>query len=315
MRIFTALLTVSLFTATFAYAQPDSTGESDDLMGMLQDDVPAAKEYVSAIFKATRIVNGHSVENVGKGVLDFRVCHRFGELKDASNFFGLDNAATVIGFDYGVTDWLMLGINRSTYEKEFQGLAKIKLLRQRNGKGMPISLSYFGAVSAHGMPAPALPAGQEYYFSNRMFFVNQLLIARKFSNAFSLQITPTHIHYNLVPTTPEPNSTFAIGIGGRLKVSNRVSLNAEYYYRLPGSELTSPTTPYTNCVSLGVDIETGGHVFQLMLTNAASMSERAFIGQNLGDIGKGGIHFGFNLSRVFTIVRPKGFEASRNKTW
>jgi hypothetical protein len=214
----------------------------------------------------------------------------------------------------------MLGINRGTHEKEYQGLAKVKLLRQTEGKGMPVSISYMGAVSAQTMPAPVLPAGQEYYFSNRLFYVNQLLIAHKFSNAFSLQLTPTHIHYNLVPTTAESNNTIAIGIGGRVKLSNRISLNAEYFYRIPGTELAGfPTATgiqsYTNSLSLGFDIETGGHVFQLMFTNGSTLSERAFIGQNISSWADGDIHFGFNISRVFTIVKPKGFENSRNKIW
>lgn len=317
MRFFTALLAASFLTTSLcAQAQPDTADNSGDLADMLADEQVVRNEPVSATFKTTRIVNGQSVENVAAGVLDFRVCHRFGQLKDVDNFFGLDNANTSIGFDYGVTDWLMVGINRSTYEKEFQGLAKARLLRQKTGGGAPISVSYFGSVSVQTMEAPTLPAGQEYYFSNRLFYVNQLLIARKFSNAFSLQITPTHIHYNLVPTTAESNNTIAVGVGGRVKVSNRVSLNAEYFYRIPGTELAgNGTSPYVNSLSLGVDIETGGHVFQLIFGNAQAMSERAFIGQNTSDWAKGGIHFGFNLSRVFTIVRPKGFDGSKNKIW
>ncbi len=316
MRILPAiLLTASVFAIQPAYAQDDKTKKADegeDLLEMLdEENGKKGKEYTTATFKTSRVVNGHSIENTAAGVLDFKVNHRFGELKGgASTFFGLDNANTLIGFDYGITDWLMIGISRSTYQKEFLGFTKVKLLRQTDNKGgMPLSVSYYGAMSAQAMPAPTLPAGAEYHFSNRLFYVNQLLIARKFNKWLSVQVMPTHIHYNLVPTTAEPNDVIALGVGGRLKLSNRVSLNAEYYYRF--NELNG----YFNSLSLGLDIETGGHVFQLMLTNANAMTERAFIGQTTSDWADGGIHFGFNISRVFTIVKPKEFKSSNTNKW
>ncbi|MBL7682843.1 MAG: hypothetical protein JNK00_05745 [Flavipsychrobacter sp.] len=316
MRIIPAiLLTAAVFTTYNAGAQENNKNkkevtESDDLLGMLEDGDAKSKSYTTATFKTSRLVNGHSIENTAAGVLDFKVNHRFGELKDGfQTFFGLDNANTLIGFDYGITDWLMIGVSRSTYQSEYLGFAKVKLLRQTDGKGMPFSLSYYGAASVQSMPAPTLPAGQEYHFSNRMFYVNQLLIARKFNQWLSLQLMPTHIHYNLVPTTAEPNDMIAMGVGGRFKLSNRVSLNAEYYYRF--NELNG----YFNSLSIGFDIETGGHVFQLMATNATAMTERAFIGQTTSDWGNGGIHFGFNISRVFTIVKPKEFKGSNSNKW
>lgn len=314
MRIIPAiLLAASVFATNTVSAQDGKSKkakteaeEGDDLMDMLDEDQSSAvkkKPYTTATFKTSRLVNGHSIENTAKGVLDFKVNHRFGALDGGfSNFFGLDNANTMIGFDYGVTDWLTLGFSRSTYEKEYLGYIKARILRQVDNGGMPISLSYYGNTSVQGMAAPTLPAGQEYHFSNRMFYVNQLLIAKKFNQWLSVQLMPTHIHYNLVPTTAEPNDIFAMGVGGRFKLSNRVSVNAEYYYRF--NELNG----YSNSLSLGCDIETGGHVFQLMLTNATAMTERAFIGQTVNQWGDGGIHFGFNISRVFTIVKPKEFK-------
>lgn len=285
--------------------------DNDDLMSML-DDMPEKKRYVSATFKTTRVVTAHSVENTGKGVLDFRVNHRFGAINNGvSTFFGLDDANTRIGFDYGVTDWLMVGFGRNTFQKEYDGFFKAKLIRQAEKDGSPVTLSYLGAMSIQAMPAPTLPPGQEYLFSNRLYYVNQILVARKFNQWLSLQLTPTHIHYNLVPTVAEPNDLIAVGLGGRIKISNRVTLNGEYYFRVPGTELNG----YRNVLSVGVDIETGGHVFQLMLSNSRAMTERALIGQTPGNWGNGDIHFGFNISRVFTIVRPKGFENSRNKIW
>lgn len=320
LQCFILALTIISLSSSDSFAQKEKGRKlqiddkdiqaEDELLGILNDG-PAKKRYVTASFKTSRLVNGHSIENTGKGVLDFRVNHRFGNmLNGTSNFFGLDDANTRIGFDYGVTDWLMVGFGRNTYMKEYDGLVKVKLLRQTESKGMPLSVSYMGASSIQSMPAPTLPAGQEYHFSNRMYYVNQLLIARKFNQWLSLQLMPTHIHYNLVPTTPESNDLVAIGVGGRIKLSNRVAINGEYYYRVPGTEQNG----YYNVLSLGVDIETGGHVFQLIISNSRAMTERAFIGQTNGRWGFDGktgsfdaIHFGFNLSRVFTVVRPKEF--------
>ncbi|HTN46240.1 MAG TPA: DUF5777 family beta-barrel protein [Flavipsychrobacter sp.] len=295
------------------YAQREDTANvSDDLMAMLDKDAPVPrKEYTTATFKTTRIANAHSIENLGKGILDFRINHRFGKLNDGfKEFFGLDNAVTRIGFDYGITDWLMVGIGRSSFMKEYDGFVKARILRQKDNRGTPVSLSYVGAISAQTMEVN-VPTGREYYFSNRLAYLNQLLIARKFNSWLSLQLMPTHLHYNLVDYRTEKNDVFALGLGGRLKVSKRIALTGEYYYvpedfKRRGSK---------NSLTFGIDIETGGHVFQLMFSNSTGVSERAVIGQTTGLWDKGDIHFGFNISRIFTIVKPKEFEGSRNKIW
>lgn len=324
MYIKPALLTIALFTISLnAAAQTEDTADSndDDMMALLEsEEAKPAKEYTTATFKTTRIANGHSIENVGKGVLDFRINHRFGLVNQGiKDFFGLDGATTRIGFDYGVTDWLMVGVGRSSYFKEYDGFAKVRLLRQRENRGMPFSLSYVGAVSVQANEKPAtIPDTMEYYFSNRVAYVNQLLIARKFSNALSLQLMPTHVHYNLVNYKNEPNDVLAVGVGGRLKLSNRISLTAEWYYQIESTKRYAdgdPTTTTRNPLTIGIDIETGGHVFQLLFSNSQAVSERNLVGQTTNDWGKGDIHFGFNISRVFTIVKPKGFENSRNKIW
>lgn len=312
IAILSFVLSVSFCNQATAQGRSDAAAdhqdENDDLLALLVDEAPVKKSYTTATFKTTRMVTGHSIENTAKGVLDFRVNHRFGALNNGSStFFGLDDANTRIGFDYGVTDWLMVGFGRNSFMKEYDGFVKAKIMRQTDQKGNPISISYVGATSIQSLPAPVLPPGQEYHFSNRMYYVNQLLVARKVNQWLSLQLMPTHIHYNLVPTTPESNDLVAVGVGGRLKVSNRVTINGEYYYRVPGTEQLG----YHNVLSLGVDIETGGHVFQLMLSNSRAMTERALIGQTPGQWGfsnKDAIHLGFNISRVFTIVRPKEFK-------
>jgi len=285
--------------------------QADSLMAMLNSgNQSQKKEIVTATFKATRIIDGNSIENLGSGVLDFRISHRFGDLNQGStNFFGLDNATTRIGLDYGITSWLMIGLGHSTLNKENDGFAKIKLLKQRIN-GTPVSISYAGSISVQTTPAPSLPAGETWEYTNRLYYTNQLLIARKFSNKFSLQIAPTIVHYNLVDSTKFSNNTIAIGIGGRIKVSHRIAITGEYYYRITNADLLVNGQPTYNALSVGIDIETGGHVFQLMFTNSQGLTDRTFIGQTTDSWGKGSLHFGFNISRVFTIIKPKEFQGT-----
>ena len=305
-----ALLTV-VFTGIFGY----SYAQMDSLMNMLDSDKPKQKEAVTSTFKATRIIDGSSVENLGAGVLDFRISHRFGQLNQGSqNFFGLDNATTRIGLDYGITKWLMVGIAHNTFNKEDDGFAKVRLLKQRK-YGMPITVSYAGAISVQTTPTPTLPKGESWLYSNNLYYAHQLLIARKFSNSISLQLMPTIVHYNLVDSSKFSNNTIAIGVGGRIKVSHRIAITGEYYYRVTNADMLYNGLPTYNALSIGIDIETGGHVFQLMLTNSQGLTERTFIGQTTDSWEKGALHFGFNISRVFTIVKPKEFKNSDDSKW
>ena len=303
-----------LFTCLYNLAY----GQTDSLMNMLNSgstNSSKKKEAVYATFKATRIINGSSVENLGAGVLDFRISHRFGQLNQGSqNFFGLDNATTRIGLDYGITRWLMVGIAHNTFNKEDDGFLKLRLLQQQK-YGLPVTLSYVGAISIQTTPAPTLPIGDKWLFSNKLYYSNQLLIARKFSKSISLQLMPTIVHYNLVDSTKFSNNTIAIGIGGRIKVSKRIAITGEYYYRLTNADMLYNGLPTYDALSVGIDIETGGHVFQLMLSNSQGLTERTFIGQTTDSWNKGALHFGFNISRVFTIVKPKEFRNSEGKSW
>ncbi len=310
MRKSLLLFIMPLCFAGKAYSQADS------LMNMLNDGAaPKKKDNVTATFKATRIIDGSSVENLGAGVLDFRISHRFGQLNQGSqNFFGLDNATTRIGLDYGITKWLMIGLGHSTFNKEDDGLVKIKILPQKE-HGMPITLSYAGSVSIQTTPAPTLPAGDTWLFTNRLYYTHQLLIARKFSERISLQVMPALVHYNLVDSTKFSNNTLAIGVGGRIKVSKRIAVTGEYYYRVTNADMLYSGLPTYNTFSLGVDIETGGHVFQLMFTNAQGLTDRTFIGQTTDSWQKGALHFGFNISRLFTIVKPKEFRSGNATSW
>lgn len=296
-----ALLLLCLAFGLGALAQTDST----DLLSMLEKEVAGdAKNqtnYATATFKATRLINGHTVENVAAGVLDVKISHRFGKLNSGGyELFGLDNASMRMGLDYGITRYLMVGIGRSTFEKTYDAFFKLKLFRQSNGRRkMPFTISYVPTIALKTLKYE--DPDRKNYYTSRLYFSHQLLIGRKFSEGTSLQLMPTYIHRNLVKYAAESNDLFAIGIGGRQKITRRVSINAEYYYQLPGYRLNGSS----NSLSLGFDIETGGHVFQLHFTNSRGMNERTFISETTGLWEKGDIYFGFNISRVFTLSRKK----------
>jgi len=254
-------------------------------------------DYTEGTFKGTRIVNGHSCEITERGDLMFLVSHRFGTLNSGfNNFFGLDDATTRIGFEYGLYDRLAVGIGRSTFEKTFDGFLKYKLLRQSTGKiSMPVTLTLF--TSGNLKTLESADPMKEYSFSNRMAYSYQLLIARKFSPKLSLQLSPTYIHKNLVTSRIDQNDVMAVGAGGRYKITQRFSVNMEYYYLLPGQSADDNN----NSLSFGLDIETGGHIFQLLLTNSRAIFERSFITETSGNWMEGDIHFGFNITRVFHV--------------
>ena len=270
----------------------------DDLMNMLGDNKPAT-EYAYATFKTTRVVLNHSIQSPAKGDLLFIISHHFGRLNQgAYDLFGLDQATIRFGFEYGISDRLAIGVGRSTYKKMFDGFVKYKLLQQSRGeRNMPVSVSYFGSMGINSLKWEN--TDRVNYFSSRLSFVHQLLIARKFSSSFSLQLTPTVVHRNFVPLKEDQNTVFAMGAGGRLKLTQRMSVNAEYFYLLPGKTADA----YDNSLSIGFDIETGGHVFQLFFTNSVPINENAFITETQGDWLKGDIYFGFNITRTFTLGR------------
>lgn len=281
--------------------------DTTDLMSMLEKEVSSdsknATDYATASFKTSRLINGHTIENVGKGVLDVKISHRFGTLNTGGyELFGLDNATMRMGADYGITSTLMVGFGRSTFQKTYDAFFKWKILRQSKGKKkMPVTLSYVPTIALETLKVPATTGGTKYYLTNRLSYTHQLIVGRKFSEGLSLQLMPTFIHMNLVAGQYDPNDIIAIGIGGRQKLTKRLSINAEYYYQLPDYKL--PGT--TNALSIGFDIETGGHVFQLHFTNSRGMSEKTFIAGTTGKWEKGDILFGFNLSRVFTIGKNR----------
>lgn len=276
-------------------------GNTQELMDMFGEEEPTT-EFATATFKTTRVVSGHSIENPANGVLLFIISHHFGRLNTgAYDFFGLDQATIRLGLEYGINDFLSVGVGRSSYQKTFDGFAKAKILRQSSGvKNMPLSVSGFAAMDLVSLKFQ--DTSRTNYFTSRLSYVFQLLIARKFNENLSLQITPTYIHKNLVQLD-NTNDNIALGIGGRYKITKRVSINAEYFHNFSGYIADN----FDNPLSIGFDIETGGHVFQLHFTNAQPMFDRGLITETKGKWSNGDVYFGFNITRVFTIKKPKGF--------
>lgn len=285
-------LNVFLFY-TFSTAQ-------EDLLSMLGEEEPTI-EYTTASFKATRVINLHSLENPGAGVLDIKISHRFGMLNQGLyDLFGLDGATIRIGADLGITETLAIGFGRSSYEKTYDGFLKYKFLRQSTGKRkMPITAALFASTAIQTLKWQE--PDRENYFSSRMYYTFQLIMGRKLNDNLSFQVSPTLVHRNLVRSVDEENDVMAIGFGARIKLTKRITMNGEYIYLLP--DQLAPG--YRNSLSIGFDIETGGHVFQLHFTNSTSMIEKGYITETVGDWSEGGIHFGFNVSRVFTVKKPK----------
>jgi len=283
-------LCLLIFTSTLA---------QKDLMDILDDTTTQEINYTTATFKSTRVMNGHSIEKMPPGQLDFRISHRFGTLNSGPyEFFGLDQSSIHFGLEYGILKWLMAGIGRGTYEKTYDGFCKFTILRQSSGARLiPVSVSALSSVAITSVKWS--DPDRTNYFSSRLSYVQQLLIARKVNQSFSVQIAPTFVHRNNVATEFDPNDLYAIGAGGRMKLTRRISFNAEYYYTVNRGSYMSQTV--YDPLSAGFDIETGGHVFQLIFTNSLAMIEKGFIGETTGSWTKGDIHFGFNISRVFTL--------------
>jgi hypothetical protein len=272
--------------------------QEEDLLKMVGNDNPN-REIVRNAFKSSRVINAHSMEFLRSGTMDLRILHRFGELDQGyKNFFGLDQASMRLGFDFGVMDNLMLGFGRSTYKKELDGFIKYAPVRQSTGPWhSPVTFALVAGITMNGMEWS--DPSRVNFFSSRLGYYFQAIIGRKFSERFTLQISPTMVHRNLVPLETDPNNVYAVGVGGRMKLSKRIAFTWDYSHLVKGM----PDTGYYHPLSLGFDIETGGHVFQLHFSNSTGMNERAFITETTNQWGKGEVRFGFNLSRVFQIAR------------
>lgn len=274
----------------------------DDLLSGMEDK--NAKQYISNAFKSSRVINGHSMEFIGKGVLDTRILHRFGYVNSGfENLFGLDQASMRFGFDYGVTKDLTVGIGRSTFDKEWDGFIKYRPIQQSTGGKHPSPVS---VVLVTGMTCVSKKwddPNRTNYFTSRLGYYNEVIIGRKFNEHFSLQIAPTHVHINLVEGKDYTNDFFAVGLGARYKLSKRTAFVVDYHYLVKSDDDNAQFKNMKNPLAIGFDIETGGHVFQLHFSNSNGMNEKAFITNTTHSWGKGEVSFGFNLSRVFTVKK------------
>lgn len=278
----------------FLFILPLKVAAQEDLLEMATDSNEVTVSNMT--FKGTRIINGQSVETVGKNNLDFIISHRFERVNQGfDEFFGLDAATNRLGLEYGLTNNFMIGIGRSSFQKNYDFFGKYRLLRQTEGQGnVPLSLSAFASYAVRTNKSIPQPSA-----ADRSSYTTQLLIARKFSDAFSMQLSPTLIHRNSPDIITDSKSVFATGIGGRIKLTKRTSLNGEYNYVFPNQI----DDTYTNNLSFSFDVETGGHIFQLLFTNSFGMAERQFITETDGSWGDGDIHFGFNISRTFSFAK------------
>lgn len=282
MKIFLLLI---LWIPICAFAQEDLLDEINT-DSIIDSDVTAA-------FKGLKIVNFESTKLVAKKELTFVISHRFGTIKNGfDTFFGLDDAVTRLNFIYGISDGFNIGISRSTYQKTYEGSLKYRLVSQRNN-GFPFTIVGYNSLLVNtALNKENLP---KLKFVNRLSYASQILISRKVNTNLSLEIMPTYLHDNYEAINEQDNDQYAIGVGGRYKLGKRWALNMDYGFLLNRAS----TSPFKNPLSIGVDLETGGHVFQMHFTNAQPMNTNGFLSEASGDWADGDIYFGFNISRVF----------------
>lgn len=283
----------------FCFCLVPSIYAQTDLLKGIEDSAPK-KEFISSAFKSTRVVNTHSIEMLGAGSMDFRILHRFGPINQGfEQFFGLDQATMRMSFDFGITKDLTLGIGRSTFKKDVDAFVKYRIVQQSKGpRSTPFSLIAVAGLSTYTYknPDPTKP----FTFSDRSAYYLQAVIGKKVNTNFSMQLSPTLVHRNTVLPNDE-NDIYAIGLGTRYKISKRMAIIVDYFYVANGL----PNKIGTNPLSVGLDIETGGHVFQFNFSNTAGMNERSFITETVNSWSKGEIQFGFNISRIFNIRSKK----------
>jgi len=286
-------------TCLFSFAFYDSKAQ-DDLLKLAQSSAQSSEPInVAETFKSSKIINAQTTEMLKKRTLDFRVGHRFGNIGAESGggfktFYGLDNASDIrIAFEYGVSDNLTLGVSRNKINQNFEGFFKYKILAQKEQK-MPVSVALFASSVMS-----ATSDNSDYdKFAHRLTYAYQVVVARKFTHSLSLLIIPSFVHRNFVSDSKDLNNIYSIGAGGRLKVSKRSAIIADYFF-VPDRKNTA--LHYHNALGLGWEIETGGHVFSVMFTNSSGIVESEFIGNTTDKWTKGGFKFGFNISRVFQL--------------
>lgn len=293
-------MNLKAFCAT-VFLLPALAVQAQDTTDLLQQISPQQpdQELVYNAYKSSRVIMSQSLEMLRPGVLDFRILHRFGRVNQGiKELFGLDDASIRLGFDYGVSNNLTVGIGRGSYRKELDGFVKWRAVQQATGvRPVPISVVLVGGSTI--VTAPWSTPNPKFKFGHRFNYFTQVLAGRKFSEALTIQVMPTFLHRNLAETQQDKNGLFAAGLGGRAKLSKRTSINVDYYYIANRNGSRGLHNP----LSIGIDVETGGHVFQMHVTNAIGMNERVFLTETTNSWGKGDIQFGFNISRAFQVKK------------
>lgn len=269
-----------------------------DLDSMLMElESPPERVYALSTFRSTRLVLGQSSETPVYGDLTFIISHRFGNIQGGLyDFFGMDQAYNRLGFEYGINDRIGLSVGRNSFEKMYDGAFKVRMVRQQKGlRNMPLSLTWYSGIFLNTLRWN--DQERENLFSSRLSYVNQMLIARKFSKRLSLQLSPSHIHRNLVKREIDQNDVFAAGFGGKYNFTKKVSINMEYFWLLPGQTASD----FQNSFSVGFDFQTGGHVFQLHVSNSQGTNEQDFVTSTTGRWLDGDLFLGFNIYRVFPL--------------
>lgn len=287
----------NLLSIVLSFSAVSFITAQDDLLNQLDDGAPKQVNIELAAFKGLQICNMQSTKMAAKGEFYFLISHRFGDLTQGmNNFFGLDNAFTKIGGIYGVANWLSISASRQTYQKTYELAAKYKMSNQEVD-GFPVTIVGYNTMDINSeLKKDELMPGLK--FSHRLAFTTQLLISRKFNDSFSLEIAPIYVHKNLYDGILDQKSTLLLGSGARYKLTKRLSLNLEYAARLNMPE--GLVSNYQNPLTLGLDIETGGHVFQMVFSNSQAMNDAVVFTNAPGRWdGTKQLYFGFNMYRVF----------------
>lgn len=298
-----------------------STFSQDDLLSLIENKEDQKPKKVYATFKSVRIGNAQTIETVKKNHLDFRISHRFGNVYDSDlpnpinttgqTFLGFEGARDIrFSFDYGVTENITIGIGRSRMNHLIDGSIKWRILQQTSDFSMPISLAFFSSTGYSHDPTSVIYSGVVKDFStnelHRFNFFNQIIIASKITEWLSLEILPSYMYRNFIKenlntknNSYDVNGFFSLGFGGRLRLNKRLSFIGDYFYNFAPYYQLNPNV--FNPLSLGFEMETGGHVFSLFFTNAAGLIENNFIPYTTDTWTKGQVKFGFCISRTFSL--------------
>lgn len=294
----------------------------EDLLSLVDDKKDDKPQKIYATFKTYKLGNAQTIETVKKKNLDFRISHRFGNvyntdlgddaLNDAAHsYFGFDNASDIRwSFDYGVTDNLTIGIGRSRFKEMYDGSIKWKLLSQKEHFKIPVSITLFLDMGYTSVKPEVMYAGIDKNFKtndvHRFNYFSQLIIASKLTNWLSLEVLPSYFHRNFIAervnennNAQDANAFFSLGVGGRIKLTKRMCLIADYFYNFHPFYQNNPDV--FNPLAFGFEMETGGHVFSLFFTNSSALIENSFIPYTTDTWSKSQVKFGFCISRTFAL--------------